>query len=147
MERMHSPTAVRQAYNPGLVLLLARACSFIHRHLPISRGVFVAEDQRPNDTPNATSPNDGGGAERSLPLAQNVVCLVGKTERDIRESGTDDEERPKVSNVAVFRKSKNTDSDDLKEAVEEKERGSQIPFVGEIALADAENDSKDVALW
>jgi hypothetical protein len=105
-----------------------------------------SENQRTNDTPNTSCSHNGGRAESTLPLAQNIIRLIGKGKGDVRESWTNDEECTEISDTTWFGKSKYADAQNLEAAIEKKEWSSQIPLIGEIALSHTENDGEDIAL-
>ena len=91
--------------------------------------VLLAEDCGPDNATDATHADQRRGAEGALPLAPDVVCLIGKDAGHVGVAGDGREEDAKVAHAVVFCESQEREADDAQEGVEEDEGRANVVFI------------------
>lgn len=72
----------------------------------ISRFVLFSEHSAADNTADAASADQSSGAERTLPLATDVVCLVRENAGDIGIASDSGEKDAEIADAVVLRETK-----------------------------------------
>ena len=84
-------------------------CTGNHRSIDtgmVCRLVLVSENRAANNATNATSTDQSSGAEGTLPLATDVVCLVRENTGDIGVASDGGDEDAEIADAVTLREAK-----------------------------------------
>ena len=71
---------------------------------PVTRLVLVSEHSATNNAADAASADQSGGAQSALPLATNVVCLVGEHAGNVGIASDSGDKGAEIADAVVLRK-------------------------------------------
>ena len=116
----------------------------VHARLVPGRLVLLTEDQTASNTTDTAEPDHGGAAKGTLPLAAEVVGLVGHDSGDVAVGAGGDEEDTKVADSVVRVPSHDGEADKGENHVNDDDGTTEAVPVAEPGRSEHHDTSKGV---
>lgn len=95
----------------------------------ISRGILSSEDRPTTNTPYASKSHEQRTAERSLPLAAHIVCLICERRGDVGVRAGRDEEDAEIADAARGGETHDREADKSDEGIGDKNGAAHVKSV------------------